>query len=61
MDLSQSYNEKFRPRARKSGEPRNERGEIIERFRTRLNEEQERDDRQAFSYARLAKRFEGVS
>lgn len=61
MELPLGYEEKFRPRPRKAGEPRCARDEIIDRFRMKLNEEQERDGRKRFTYARLAKRFEGVS
>lgn len=38
-----------------------EREQLIEQFRSKLNEEQERDGRKPYSYARLAKRFDGVS
>ncbi|MBN8807798.1 MAG: hypothetical protein J0I47_06135 [Sphingomonas sp.] len=61
MDLPPSYSEKFRPRDRKIGLPRNEREELVERFRSRLNDEQKRDGRPTFSYARLAKRFDGLT
>ena len=61
MELPLDYEEKFRPRPRKAGEPRNARNEMIEQFRVKLNTEQERDGRPHFTYARLAKRFKAVS
>jgi hypothetical protein len=60
MEIPQDYEEKFRPRARKIGEPRNQREELIERFRVKLNEEQVRDGRPPLTYGRLAKRFESI-
>lgn len=53
--------EKYRPRPRKIGEPRSQREELIEQFRARLNEEQDRDHRPHFSYAHLARWFKGIS
>lgn len=61
MELPESYLNKIRPRPRKTGEPRNQREEIINRFLDILNDEQKRDSRKPFSYARLAKRFDGIS
>ncbi|GAO38354.1 hypothetical protein SCH01S_14_00180 [Sphingomonas changbaiensis NBRC 104936] len=61
MELPDKLIEKYRPHPRKIGAPRNEREEIIERFRERLNAEQKRDGRPAFTYALLAKRFVGIS
>jgi len=54
--------EKYRPRpSKKSGQPRNEREDLIEQYRAKLNEEQARDHRELYSYARVAKRLHGIT
>lgn len=61
MEIPDRLVEKYRPRPQKIGAPRNEREQLIEQFRARLNEEQERDGRKPYTFAHLAKRFQDVS
>lgn len=62
MDLPPNYSEKFRRRvSKKSGAPRSEREELIEHFRTKLNEEQQRDNRPLYTHAHLAKRLHAIT
>lgn len=60
MEIPVEFLEKFRPRARKSGEPRNERDEMLDIFLARLNASRIKDGYPKISYARLAKLLERI-
>lgn len=61
MDIPDSYIEKIRPQPRKSGDPRNERDELVQRFLDRMNIDQRRDNRKEYTQGYLRKKFEGLS
>jgi len=62
MDLPSTYIDKFRPAAApKSGAPRCERDDLIDRFLASLNPEQIADSRPPYTFARVAKMLQGQS
>lgn len=60
MEIDPSYLEKFRPRARKSGEPRSAREEMLDRFLARLNASRIAEGYSKLTHARVAKMLERI-